>query len=157
MKWFKRTFYWLSVYYSPFVKPKVQLYVGKIAVGTPIFYPRRMVRADNGWKFVKKYIGFDFVSLGWKTKWSSTDYRFEWNPVWSFVFWKWQIALIFVPVEYSNYWEGWLYYHYNTKGTMRERIEACKKEFPMKATIYKHGEEPYSVNYYDIILKNKYR
>lgn len=149
-----RTFDWLSVYWSPFVKPKVQLYIGKIAIGTPIFYPRRKVK---GGKFVKKRIGFDFVGLGWKTKWTSTDFRFEWNPVWSFVFFKWQLALTFVPVEYSNYWEAWLYYHYETTGTMRERVEACKRDFPQLSTIYKQGEEPYSVNYYNIILKNKYR
>lgn len=83
---------------------------------------------------VPKKIGFDFVGLGWKTKWHETDYRYEWNPRWSFVFWKWQVALIFrAPDDVYDYyyWESWLYYHYNTdkNKSQRERIEQVKEEF----------------------------
>ena len=83
---------------------------------------------------VPKKIGFDFVGLGWKTKWHKTDYRHEWNPRWSFVFWKWQVALIFkAPDDIYDYyyWESWLYYHYSTdkSKSQRERIEQVKEEF----------------------------
>lgn len=83
---------------------------------------------------VPKKIGFDFVGLGWKTKWHETDYRYEWNPRWSFVFWKWQVALIFrAPDDVYDYyyWESWLYYHYSTdkNKSQRERIEQVKEEF----------------------------
>ena len=105
---------------------------------------------------VPKKIGFDFVSLGYKTKWSNTDYRFEWSPRFSFVFFKWQIALTIVPIENNHYWEAWLYYNYNTKGTQRERIEQCKKEFPLKFTIWEKDTKR-SVDYYDVILKDKYK
>ena len=105
---------------------------------------------------VPKKIGFDFVSLGYKTKWSNTDYRFEWSPRFSFVFFKWQIALTIVPIENNHYWEAWLYYNYHTKGTQRERIEQCKKEFPLKFTIWEKDTKR-SVDYYDVILKDKYK
>lgn len=59
-----------------------------------------------------KRIGFDFVELGWKTKFD--DYRHEFNPVWSFVFLNYQIALMFVPKHDTHYWECYLYYKYET-------------------------------------------
>ena len=126
IKYFIKDFDFLKVYNSPFRNPKLRLYIGKVAVGTPYFFPRKWVKAtperatkaalqeiDDVIKYnersseykrtVKSFddlfnekmrynyaepkkIGFDFVSLGWKTKWTNTDYRFEWSPVWSFVF-----------------------------------------------------------------------
>ena len=191
-------FQFLKVFNSPFKRPKLQWYIGKLAVGTPYFFPRRWVKpthkmameaaikeiarmegwnesnADSKWKHsipsfdemyetmitrsfaVPKKIGFDFVSLGYKTKWSNTDYRFQWSPSFSFVFFKWQIALTIVPIESSHYWEAWLFYNYNTEGTQRDRIEQCKKEFPLNWTIREKDVER-SVDYYDIILKDKYK
>lgn len=102
-----------------------------------------------------KKIGFDFVGLGWKTKWTSTDYRFEWSPVWSFVFFKWQIAITFVPIEPHHYWECWLYYSRETKGTTKERLEQARTEFPCVWTSIKNGVKT-EICYWDIILKNKY-
>lgn len=105
---------------------------------------------------VPKKIGFDFVGLGWKTKWGDTDYRFEWSPLLSFVFFKWQIAITVVAPEYHQYWEAWLYYNYQTKGTQRERIEQCKQGFPLNYKVWgKEGK--HSVNYYNLILKGKYK
>ena len=56
-------------------------------------------KIDEGrtWEFYKnhqkpipiKYFGFDFTTLGWKTKWN--DYRFEWPPSISIV--------LFVPLS----------------------------------------------------------
>jgi hypothetical protein len=44
----------------------------------------------------------------------------------------------------------------DTKGTKRERIEQCKKEFPLDYIVSKWGEQR-KVNYYDLILKDKYK
>ena len=192
-----KTFEFLKVFNSPFKRPRLKWYVGKIAIGTPYFYPRRWVKATperakkaalddikriEDWNelnknnceprkippyeliykeklrsryAVPKKIGFDFVRLGWKTKWSNTDYRFEWNPIWSFVFFKWQIAVSFVPNDCHHYWEAWLYYYYNTEGTKRERVEACKKDFSQTYTV-SNGETKTTVNYYNKILKEAY-
>ena len=156
---------WINILNSPFVRPRVNIYIGKIAVGTPYFFPRRTVKDPDkpGYlKFVPRRFGFDFVGLGFKTKWTNTDYRFEWSPTWSFVFWKWQIAVTCTGPRGevgSNdaYWESWLYYTNDTKGTTGERVAQCKKDYPNRSTIYRQGQEPREVDYYDSILKRKYR
>ena len=156
---------WINILNSPFVRPRVNIYIGKIAVGTPYFFPRRTVKDPDkpGYlKFVPRRFGFDFVALGFKTKWTNTDYRFEWSPIWSFVFWKWQIAVTCTGPRGevgSNdaYWESWLYYTNDTKGTTEERVAQCKKDYPKRSTIYRQGQEPREVDYYDSILKRKYR
>ena len=107
---------------------------------------------------VPKKIGFDFVELGWKTKWDFNDYRFEWNPVWSFVFFKWQIALIFAPKEdESHYWECWLAYSRDTdkSKSTKERIGQAKQDFPCIWSSYKDGVKT-KICYWDKILKEKY-
>lgn len=103
-----------------------------------------------------KKIGFDFVSLGWKTKWTDTDYRFEWSPVWSFVFFKWQVAITFVALEMHHYWECWLYYNYNTKGTTKERLEQARKRFPCVWTSHNSDGTKETTCYWDVILKDKW-
>ena len=104
-------------------------------------------------KAVPKKIGFDFVSLGWKAKWSSTDYRHEWNPIWSFVFFKWQIALIFNPVHTPHYWECFLYYSKDTdkNKSKKERIKQAREEFPC---IWENAEG--EIHYWNKILKKKW-
>lgn len=190
---------YLKAFNSPFKRPKLKWYFGKIAIGTPYFLPRRWVKPTHqmaveaamqeiadaeDWnnrnpnsdfkhrvrpldevyqeklrsKFaVPKKIGFDFVELGWKTKWSSTDYRFEWAPLISFVFFKWQIAVIVIAPEQHHYWEAWLFYHRDTKGTPKERIEQCKKEFTLTYISHKKDGTKTVINYYDLILKDKYK
>ena len=103
-------------------------------------------------------VGFSYCSLGWKTKWSDTDFRHEWNPVLSFVFFGYQIALTFYSPYGSHYWEPWLYYEYRTDKTKskRERIEQCRKEAPETWTSSRHDEEPVTTDYYTKILKSKY-
>jgi hypothetical protein len=39
-----KTFEWLKILNSPFVRPRVNIYAGRIAVGTPYFFPRRLVK-----------------------------------------------------------------------------------------------------------------
>jgi len=118
----------------------------------------------NHEKPVSKIIGFDFVGLGWKTKWHSTDYRFEHSPIWSFVFIKWQFVIMFIAPEKDHYWEAWLYYHYNTdkSKSKRERITECRKHFPLEWKTWKKdpktGETTSTeiIDYYNKILKSKY-
>lgn len=102
-------------------------------------------------------VGFSYCSLGWKTKWTSSDFRYEWPPIFSFVFFGYQIAAIIgptVPDATSHYWECWLYYEYETDKTKskRERVEQCRKEFNQTWTSTKEG----TIDYYERILKPKY-
>lgn len=184
---------WMRVYNSPFKLIIPKLYIGKITIGTPYFYPRVWKKytkqeainkaveelkeneemfklhkvvwnKDIGFnklyykysrnrKAVPKKIGFDFVPLGWKTKWD--DYRHECNPIWSFVFFKWQIALTFTPKHDTHYWECWLYYSRETKGTTKERIKQARKDFPCIWTSTENGVE-IKTDYWDKVLKNKF-
>lgn len=192
-----KRFTFLKAFNSPFKRPKLKWYIGKIAIGTPYFYPRRWVKAtpelakEAALEDIKKWrkwnmanpdhkrkippfneiykskmrhtyakpkrFGFDFVSLGWKTKWGDTDIRFEWSPLISFVLFKWQIVLMIIPEHQDRYWETWLYYELHTDKTKskKERIEQCKKEFPQTWTT-SDGKTKTTINYYDKILKKKY-
>jgi len=193
-------FTFLKALNSPFKPFKLKWYCGKIAIGTPYFFPRRWVKATperatkaalDKIEQIKRYnelnakhghtreikpfeeyykeclrctfavpkkIGFDFVGLGWKTKWESDDYRFEHAPIWSFVFFKWQIAVMFIAPEQSHYWSSWLYYHYETDRTKSkaERIAQCREKFPQLWNSYKAGQEKETIDYYTKILKKKY-
>jgi len=195
IKYFLNDFDYLRVYNSPFKPPKIKFYCGKIALGTPYFYPRKWVKGtpkliheavlkhiekekrynelnpkyartiksyDEIVEDKKKYlyavpkkIGFDFVSLGWKTKYDS--YRHEWNPMISFVFFKWQIAVMMIPEHDMHYWESWLYYTRETPITfpIEERIKLCRKHAPQTWTRYS-GNKKEKTNYYNLILKKKW-
>jgi hypothetical protein len=102
-------------------------------------------------------VGFSYCGLGWKTKWTDTDFRYEWGPVLSFVFFGYQIALMVGHKHSSHYWESWLYYEKATDKTKskRERIEQCRKEFPQTWKVSSMGKEEI-VDYYQRILKTKY-
>jgi hypothetical protein len=152
-------FTFLRAFFSPFIRPTLRFYCGKIKHGTPYFFPRRWVKdkEKKGYrKAVPKRIGFDFVSLGWKTKWEDTDYRYEWGPLWSFVFFKWQICVLFSVPEQSHYWESWLYYTRNTDKTKstEERVKQCIEGFSQIWTSHSNGEKK-QIDYYDYILKSK--
>lgn len=111
----------------------------------------------NHLKAVPLKIGFSYCDLGWKTKWEDTDYRHEWNPTLSFVFFGWQIAVRVIPEHDCHYWESWLYYELNTDKTKskKERVEQCRKGFPnIWSTGF--GDEKKTIDYYDLILKKKY-
>jgi hypothetical protein len=181
-------FRWIKVLWSPFKPFKVSFYAGKTQVGIPYFLPRKWVKYDNQdiqkaieehkanknkvqvsdgqlyemyynyRKAVPLKVGFSYCGLGWKTKWTSEDFRHEWNPILSFVFFGYQIALTFYSPYHSHYWEPWLYYEYATDKTKskRERIEQCRKEAPQTWTSSRHDEEPVTTDYYTKILKSKY-
>ena len=121
--------------------------------------PQSVAHEYKRWrKAVPLTIGFNSCGLGWKTKWSETDFRHEWNPVWSFVFFGYQIAITFGHEYSSHYWEAWLYYEYATDHNLSqaERLAICRKEFPNIWTVYTKDEEG-TVNYYDLTLKRKYK
>jgi hypothetical protein len=158
LKYFLSRLNFLKVYFSPFKFFLPKLYMGKIAIGTPYFYPRRMVPCPDkpGHNmFVDKKIGFDFVSLGWKTKYE--DYRHEWDPIWSFVIFGFQIALIFHPPHNMHYWECWLYYTKDTdkSKSTKERIKEAREKNPCVWTVGRTGEEK-EICYWDEVLKSKY-
>lgn len=194
--WFLKSFSWMRVYFSPFKFFMPKLYIGKVAIGTPYFFPRRFVKATperahkateeyikkeenynkmnpNYARTIKSYdeifkekmkcsfsepkiIGFDFVDLGWKTKWN--DYRHEWNPMWSFVFFKWQIVLMFIPENDMHYFECWLYYSKETdkSKSREERIKQAREKYSCKWTTYRNEVEE-KICYWDVILKEKYK
>jgi len=133
----------LRVLFSPFKPLKLKWYFGETAIRLPYFYPRKWVK-------ISEEEAID------KVKWRDTDYRFEWSPRWSFVFFKWQIAVIFIAPEESHYWECWLYYSRETKGTPEERIKQAREEFPCIWNTHKADKE-YEVCYWDRILKEKYK
>lgn len=157
IKYFIKDFDFLRAYNSPFKPLKLKWYCGKVALGTPYFFPRKWVKNPDkpGYlKAIPKKIGFDFVRLGWKTKWD--DYRFEWSPMISFVFFKWQIAVTFVAPHAHHYWESWLYYTRETKGTTKERIAQCRKEAPQTWTRHESDGSRVTIDYYNKILKSKW-
>lgn len=152
--WLKYRFDWMMVYFSPFKPIIPKLYIGKVAIGTPYFLPRVWGK-DR--KARPKKIGFDFVGLGWKTKYDS--YRHEWNPIWSFVLFKWQVALIFTPKQDMHYWECWLNYTRETKDvakTTEGRLLIARKKFPCVWTSTKDGVK-IETCYWDVILKDKWK
>lgn len=103
-------------------------------------------------------VGFSYCGLGWKTKWTSTDFRHEWNPVLSFVFFGYQIALTAYHECGPHYWECWLYYEYATDKTKRtrRRVWQCRRKFPQTWTSSYQGKEE-TIDYYERVLKPKYQ
>ena len=153
--------HWLKVLNSPFKLPRLKWYIGETAVGVPYFLPRKWVpnTEKSGYlKAVPIKIGFDSCTLGWKTKWEETDYRWEWSPILSFSFFKWQIACTVIVDYPDHYWTSWLYYSRNTDKHLskKERLEQCKINFPQIYTVWRKGEEKMEVDYYNLILKKKY-
>jgi len=148
---------WLGIFFSPFKRPNVHLHIGKIIYGTPYFLPRRKYKTKDGtYKYRPKKIGFNFVELGWKTKWHEYDYRFEWEPLISFVFFKWQIALLFYSKEgKGHYWECWLAFSHTDKTkSVRERIKEARENFPCVWKKLDYNDT--KVCYWDLSLKQKY-
>jgi hypothetical protein len=185
---------WIKALWSPFKPFNIKWYVGKLAIGTPYFFPRKWVKATNRratiatlneiegqkkWnernpqypRKIKSFeeifqanmkcrypvplkVGFDWCGLGYKTKWTDTDFRYEWGPVFTFIFFGYQIAMMIGHKHPSHYWECWLYYEYATDKTKskRERVEQCRKEFNQTWTSTKEG----TIDYYERILKPKY-
>lgn len=184
--WIKELMF-LRTYNSPFKPLKLKWYIGKTVKGVPYFLPRKWVKCTNeniikeatkslnDSKLVKKTfddwcdyykgyskavslkIGFSSCSLGWKTKWTDTDFRHEYNPVWSFVCFGYQIAITFYSPYDSHYFEPFLFYYYATDRTKsrQERVKECREKFSCTWNKYS-GDKKETINYYDLILKKKY-
>ena len=152
-------FEWLKVYFSPFKFFLPKLFFGKTKIGVPYFLPRNMKlnKETRYYEFSEKKVGFSFCGLGWKTKWSSTDFRHEYNPVWSFVAFGYQIALIFRPENDCHYWECWLAYEYDTdkSKSRKERLKEAIEKHPCTWTSHYNGEKT-TTEYWKVIIKNKY-
>ncbi len=126
-------------------------------------YAEELQKARRTKRFVPRRFGFDSVGLGWKTKWTNTDYRFEWSPMFSFVCFGYQIAAFVVPkipkeISVDYYWQSWLYYNYNTDATKtpKERIAETREERPGMITTYRKGNDPITTCIWDSILKSRY-
>lgn len=109
---------------------------------------------------VTKRFSIDLVPLGYKTKWSETDYRFEWSPRLSIVAFGYQFAITWMePVNSIHFWEAFLFYNNHIKHlsnrTMREKVTMCRNLFPLSFTEYKRDSKR-TFNDYDVILKKKY-
>lgn len=162
---FKYNWGYLGVLNSPFVGLELKWYFGEIKHGTPYFLPRKWVKCDNG-SYSKpipiKYFGFDYTSLGWKTKYD--DIRFEWSPSISLVIFGKQLFISIIPkmrktpedaaIRVDIYWEAYLTYKYRTDKTKskHERLEQTMKEY---SCIWGNNEKGY-MDYYPLILKDKY-
>lgn len=176
----------LKVFFSPFKRPKLKWYFGKIAVGVPVFFPRKWVplskedikkkalesfnnpiyipKSLEEWeksyskhrKHIPKKVGFDLRDLTWKTKFN--QFRFEYNPVYSFVFFGYQIAVTIVPDNCDHYWECYLYYYFETdrKASTEARLKSCIKRFPCVWRSSYNGVETVT-NYWPLILKKKWK
>jgi len=109
-----------------------------------------------------KYFGFDYTSLGWKTKYE--DIRFEWSPSISLVIFGKQLFISIIPkmrktpedttIRVDIYWEAYLTYKYRTDKTKskHERLEQTMKEY---SCTWGNNEKGY-MDYYPLILKDKY-
>jgi len=109
-----------------------------------------------------KYFGFNYTSLGWKTKWG--DYRFEWSPSISIVIFGKELFITIIPkmgktpedttIMVDSYWEAYLTYKYRTdkSKSKHERLEQTMKLY---SCTWGNEEMGYT-NYYPFILKNKY-
>ena len=110
---------------------------------------------------VTKRFSIDLVPLGYKTKWSETDYRFEWSPRLSIVAFGYQFAITWeAPVESVYYWEAFLLYnnhvkHFLSDRPMRDRVSMCRDLFPLSFTEHKKDSKR-TFDEYDTILKKKY-
>jgi hypothetical protein len=126
--------------YARKIKPYEEIYLEKINYTYPV--PTK--------------VGFNSCGLGWKTKWTSTDFRYEYGPVLSFVFFGYQIAIMIGFRDKDAicaYWESWLYYEYCSDKTKskRERIEECRNKAPQT-----WSRNTTTIDYYQYILKRKY-
>lgn len=182
---FKYDFEFLGIINSPFKFPKIMFYFGDIKVGTPYFLPRKWVKltreeAINEAKNIKsgtftnytfdelvdyfskhskpvrKNFGFNWCTLGWKTKWD--EYRYEYPAILSFVAFNKQAVICIKGIDGKydlSYWEAWLYYKYRTKGTKVERLKETIKNYSCTWS-HTEGDKMIYENHYPLILRKKY-
>ena len=139
---------WIRILSSPFVGIKLKWHFGNVHHGVPYKLP------SNDW------FKFDFVSLGWKTKYD--DFRHEWNPMISIVLLKKQL-IVWVSSKTdceAQYWETWLNYRYKTNknNSEEDRVKELIIKYPQIWSRYNKEEDKYDpINYLYDILKPKYK
>ena len=132
--------------------------------GKFLVYPNEVYIKENMTirKFVPiKYFGFKFTPLGWKTKWD--EFRFEWNPSISLVIFGKQLYIEILPnidsddyrISIDCYWECWLTYYYRTD--KNKKIEERLTQLMDKYSCVWGNENNGYFNYYNVILKSKYK
>lgn len=109
-----------------------------------------------------KYFGFNYTSLGWKTKWG--EYRFEWSPSISIVMFGKQLFIAILPkmskkpgdttISPDYYWEAYLTYKYRTDKS-KSKQERLKQTMKLYSCTWGNNKEGY-FNYYPLFLKQKY-
>ncbi len=109
-----------------------------------------------------KYFGFDYTSLGWKTKWN--EYRFEWSPSISLIIFGKQLFIAILPKMSKKpgdttrradiYWEAYLTYKYRTDKS-KSKQERLKQTMKLYSCTWLNTDKEY-FNYYPLILKKKY-
>jgi len=157
IKYFYKELYFFKALFSPFKPFKLDFYFGDIEKGVPYFLPRKVNKKTN--KFEQtKWFGINYCFLGYKTKWTNDDFRFEWKPRFSIVLLKKQFCITVVVENPYHYWESFLYYEKRTdkKLSKEERIKLTIKYFPQTYTVTSTKDGKYVVNYYELILKEKY-
>ena len=164
MMWFSILRYklgWMGILFSPFIFPKIRVYIGKVRIGTPYMLPRvwKLNKETGFYNSRPRKFGIDLVPLGYKTKWSSTDFRCEWNPVWSFVFFKWQIALTF-ELDH-RIWECYLTYRHfrtlNPENSKEYCIKLAREANPQVWTsLGKDSKKDKVTDYWNLGLKKHY-
>lgn len=188
-------FKWLKILNSPFKRPNISFYFGKIDKGVPYFLPRRWKnltyeeareevvkdiqrRIDISKKVNEEYKvptrkemqslikqkrksqrahptkwQIKTIGLGYKYKFNTP--RHEWDPMLSVVGFNRQFC-IYVGFNdltlNSCYWEAWIYYRDNTKGTIEERVKQCRENY---SVTWGNKDKGYT-DYYNQILKSKY-
>lgn len=157
---FKYKLMFLGIYFSPFKRPKIRFYFGKISKGVPYFLPRKTVKSktQRGYYEFKpvKWLWFQLIGLGYKTKWHETDYRHEWDPMISIVILKMQFCIKFELPYYT--WEQFLIYRnyvYKIGFNRRSRINYLTSKFSQAYVSYSNGTKTFGDHYYDA-LKPKY-
>jgi len=126
----RNTPYWKAMF-SPFRRLTLKVYAGRLAVGMPYFYPRKLVYVSEAEaieianeqcdKYDAKDIGYDYADELQKAR-------------------------------------SWLYYNYNTDVTKtpKERIAETRKERTGMVTSYQKGKDPVTSCIWDSILKSRY-
>ena len=158
---------WLRVINSPFVKLQWKFkWFKKPTMGTPYFLPRKWVESKEKPGYMEpmpiKYFGVNYWSLGWKTKWSAKDVRFEWGPGLSIVLFGTQLVIYPTPDCDNNtldhFWEAWIVYNKltNRSKSIEDRIMDCINLYPDKWIKYDNNKE-IQINYWKYILKDKYK
>lgn len=186
--WINYNFKFLKVFNSPFKSLTATFYFGEISHGTPYFLPRKWVKMTKEdcekaleedtknyfpkyiegrtWEHYKKYkkpvpvkyLGFQFTTLGWKTKWN--EYRYEWSPSISIVIFGKQLFISIVPKGDKDtlitdcYCESWLNWEGNTDKT-KSKEERFKELISKHSNTWGNSSNGYT-DYYPMILNKKY-